>query len=114
MDFTNLHSSANIKNPGVLIIAPTGSYIISQKDQDLRLNFDITPIFKNQITKSIVEVNDEQLSLWLHGYDLEIKSPRGITVIKHNDDLIGIGKSNGEKIFNYVPKERKLKTQVRR
>ena len=69
-------------------------------------------IGRKQITKNIIEINNQQLQLWLRGYDLEIAAPRGIIILKYKDDLVGIGKSNEEKIFNYVPKERKLKTPL--
>ena len=35
-------------------------------------------------------------------------------ITSYENDLVGVGKSNGEKIFNYVPKERKLKTPLPR
>src|SRR3989344_63457 len=78
-----------------------GMYLISKKDQDARINFDALPLFKNQINKSTLEINNIQLNLWLHGQDLELKTPRGIVVLKYKEDLVGIGKSNEEKIFNY-------------
>ncbi|MFH1802844.1 MAG: hypothetical protein ABH864_05360 [archaeon] len=89
-----------------------GMYLISRKDGDSRLNFDAVPLFKNQITKRIIEINREQLDRWIRGHDLDIPAERGITVLKFEDYFVGIGKSNSEKIFNYVPKERKLKTPL--
>jgi NOL1/NOP2/fmu family ribosome biogenesis protein len=89
-----------------------GMYLLSQKDADLRINFDAVSLLRDQIEKNIVKINQEQYELWMRGYDLEIKHPRGIAVIKFKHDLVGIGRSNGEKIFNYVPKERKLKTPL--
>jgi len=89
-----------------------GAYLINQKDQNARISFDAIQLFKEQITKNIIEINNQQLQLWLRGYDLEIQAPRGIVVLKYQEDLVGIGKSNTEKIFNYVPKERKLKTPL--
>lgn len=96
----------------ILNVELIGMYLISKKDDDPRLNFDAVPLFRKKITKSIVEINKEQLALWVRGHDIDIACPRGIAVIKYQDDLIGIGKSNTEKIFNYVPKERKIKTQL--
>ena len=102
-EISQLDSVANIE-----II---GMYIISKKDISPRINFDALTLkeIKSQITKSIIEINDEQLQLWLRGYDLDIQSNQGIIVLKFKEDLVGIGKSNGQKIFNYLPKERKLK-----
>lgn len=91
-----------------------GMYMISKKDDQARINFDALQILKNQITKNIIEINKEQLEKWIRGYDLEIRAQRGTIVLKFEEDLVGVGKSNGERIFNYTPKERKIKTQLPR
>ena len=84
-------------------------YLISKKDRDPRISFDALPILKSQITKNIIEINKEQFDLWIRGNDIIMAVQRGPIVLKYNKDFVGIGKSNGEKIFNYVPKERKLR-----
>ena len=89
-----------------------GMYTISRRDDDMRLNFDAIPIYKDQITKNILEINEDQYNHWIRGYDLDIKTKRGIVILKFGEDLVGFGKSNTEKIFNYIPKERKLKTPL--
>jgi len=86
-----------------------GMYLISQKDAQPRLSFDSLNLLKDQITKNIIEIDKQQFQQWIRGHDLEFKTQRGTIVLKYQDDLVGVGKSNGEKIFNYVPKERKLK-----
>lgn len=90
-----------------------GMYFINTRDNDLRINFDALSLLRGKITKSTVEIDEKQLALWLRGHDLQIKVPSGVVVIKFNEDIVGVGKSNGEKIFNYVPKERKLKTTIK-
>jgi NOL1/NOP2/fmu family ribosome biogenesis protein len=89
-----------------------GMYLINQKDDDLRLNFDAVSLLRDQITKNVLEIDKKHLEMWFRGYDLELKCPRGIIVLKFQAELVGIGKSNTEKIFNYVPKERKLRTPI--
>lgn len=89
-----------------------GMYMVSKRDDQARVNFDALPVLKNQITRNIIEINKEQLEKWIRGQDLEIQVQRGTIVLKYEDDLVGVGKSNGEKIFNYIPKERKIKTPV--
>jgi NOL1/NOP2/fmu family ribosome biogenesis protein len=96
----------------IINIEIIGMYLLSQKDVDLRLNFDAVPLLRHQITKKIIKITKDQYELWMRGHDLELKAPKGIAVIKYGDNLIGIGRSNEEKIFNYVPKERKLKTPL--
>ncbi|MEK6856154.1 MAG: hypothetical protein AABX66_03290 [Nanoarchaeota archaeon] len=91
-----------------------GIYLLKQ-ELDYRLSFDATQILSNQITKNILDINQEQYELWIRGYDLELKENtdlRGTIVIRFNGDFFGCGKSSGNKIFNYVPKERRLKTPL--
>ena len=90
-------------------IESIGLYLL-KKEFDWRLSLDATILLKNQISKSIIDISDEQLGMWIKGLDLNIKSDFKSTIaIKHNNDFIGCGKSNGEKIFNYIPKERRIK-----
>ena len=88
-----------------------GMYLISKKDDVPRINFDAISLLKEQIIKSIVEIDLGQLNKWIRGYDLDIMVERGVVILKCGDELVGLGKSNGEKIFNYIPKERKLKVR---
>jgi len=87
-----------------------GIYLINkERSNDLRFSFDATQILQSQITSSIVEINADQFKLWIKGHDLDIKTEKGTVVIKYQSDFLGCGKSNGEKIFNYVPKDRRLR-----
>lgn len=86
-----------------------GLYLM-KKEHDFRLNIDALHLLKEQISKNIVEIDEEQYNKWMHGHDLEIPYKQGETVvIKFGDDFIGCGRSNGNIIFNYVPKDRRLK-----
>lgn len=89
-------------------IEAIGLYML-KKEQDFRLTIDATHLLKEQIIKNIVQINDEQLNDWLKGQDLEIQSSNETKIIQHKEDFIGSGKSNGKKIFNYIPKERRLR-----
>ena len=85
-----------------------GLYMI-KKEQDLRLTIDGIHLLQDQITRGIINLNDEQLHGWLRGHDINIESEKGSFIIKHNSDFIGFGRSNGQKLFNYIPKDRRLK-----
>jgi len=85
-----------------------GLYLL-KKEQDFRLSLDATHILEDQITKNILKINDSQFKDWIRGHDLEIQAPKGTLVIKHNEDFLGCTKSNGQKAFNYIPKNRRLK-----
>ena len=91
-------------------IESIGIYLIKKENEsDLRLSIDAIHLLKDQINKNILEINESQLHDWLRGKDLEIQTEKGNVIIKFKDDFMGSGKSNGEKIFNYLPKERRLK-----
>ena len=103
-------SKDEIIDMGKLInIEVVGAYLLKEENEEYRLSFDAPIILKNQITKSIVEINKEQFESWIRGNDLDITAEKGVVVIKYQEDFLGSGKSNGEKIFNYVPKDRRLR-----
>tara|TARA_Y100000310_G_scaffold337937_2_gene426261 strand:- start:3017 stop:3469 length:453 start_codon:yes stop_codon:yes gene_type:complete len=85
-----------------------GLYLL-KKEQDFRLSLDATHLLKSQITKNIIELSDSEFQSWIRGKDLELPSKKGTLVIKHNQDFLGCTKSNSEILFNYVPKDRRLK-----
>ena len=89
-----------------------GMYLASKRDEDIRLNFDAVSLLRDQISKNVIEIDDKQLVLWIRGFDLNIKYKRGPIAIKYKNEIVGVGKSNEEKLFNYIPKERKVKTPV--
>ena len=43
---------------------------------------------------------------WLSGNEIYIKENKAWKVLRYEDELIGCGKSTGEKIANFMPKER--------
>ncbi len=92
-----------------LKIETAGLYFANESDGDLRLTLDGTQLFKEQILKNILNVDDKQAENWLKGNELYIETSPGFKVIKHNFEFIGCGKSTGKKISNFVPKERRVK-----
>jgi NOL1/NOP2/fmu family ribosome biogenesis protein len=94
-----------------LKIETIGLYAINNRNEDLRLTIDGVQILKNQITKNILEIDDKQTQEWLEGNDLIIKSENSFKIIKNKNDFLGSGKSTGEKITNFIPKERRIKTK---
>jgi len=93
----------------ILRIETAGLYIAKQQNDGIRLTIDGVQLFKNQIKKNILELNDKQKQEWLQGHDLDINLENTFKIIKHKDKLLGCGKSTGERITNFVPKERRIK-----
>jgi NOL1/NOP2/fmu family ribosome biogenesis protein len=96
-----------IEGAGVYI----GKYLEPEaRESDIRLTLEGTEIFKEQITKNIMEIEDKQMQEWMEGKDLPIETEkRGIYVIKYKSDLLGTGKASEKRIANFVPKERRLR-----
>ena len=86
-----------------------GLYFAKQEKQEIRLTLDGVQILKPQITKNILEINDKQAKEWMRGDDLIIQTDKTFKILKNNNEFIGCGKSTGEKITNFVPKERRIK-----
>jgi len=92
-----------------LRIESAGIYIAKQHPEGIRLTIDGVSLFKNQITKNILEIDDKEAQEWFKGNDLITELDRAFKVIKNNGEFIGCGKSTGEKITNFTPKERRVK-----
>ena len=103
------------KNSRVEII---GIYLFHEYPDEIRFSLDALHLLKDQITKNIIELTDEQKEKWFRGEDILLtkeeqekfsKEKKGFKVIKHKDDLIGMGKLTDDRIVNYLPKERRRK-----
>ncbi len=85
-----------------------GLYVMKEEG-DYRLTIDAAHHFKDKITKNILELSEEQFQKWIRGHNIEMPAERGTYIIKYKDDLIGTGKSNGQVLFNFIPKDRRLR-----
>ena len=94
-------SMANVEGVGI--------YFFKKEETGIRPSFEALMLLKDQITKNILDLDDSQLQLWIRGNDLDTNMPAGVYAIRYNGDFIGCGKSNGTRLFNYVPKERRLR-----
>lgn len=91
------------------IIEIIGLYF-AKEEYGLRLSIEATQLLKNQITKNIFELNEEQMNEWMKGHELNIQTgKKGFLVMKYKNDLLGCGKASENKISNFVPKERRIK-----
>ena len=93
-----------------LRIENIGLYFAKQQADGLRLTLDSLTLFKPQITKNILPINKQHSLKWLQGQDLDIQSDNNFKILEYNNELIGCGKSTGERITNSIPKERRIKS----
>ena len=92
-----------------LRVENAGLYFMKEEDDGVRLTFDGVGLLKDSITKNIFEINEEQFKEWMSGADLAIKTNRGFKILKYKNEFVGCGKSTGEKITNFVPRERRVR-----
>jgi NOL1/NOP2/fmu family ribosome biogenesis protein len=84
-----------------------GIYFGKIEEDGLRLSIEGSFLVGKIAKKGIVEVNDEQAIRWLKGEELEIPY-RGYCILKWGEYFIGCGKGNGNKILNFVSKDRRV------
>ncbi len=85
----------------------------ARRDLGLRLSFDATQLLQKEIKERIIELTDADLELWMRGQQLETELEEGVYVVRHAPDFLGCAYSSGKKLFNYVPKERQIRTSVK-
>jgi len=88
----------------------------------VRLSVDALHLWKNQISENIFILTKEQEAQWFLGKNIELNEEQkklwenrsDYVAVKSSDenDFIGMGKINGGLIYNYLPKERRRKSQV--
>ncbi len=89
-----------------------GVYFGKIEKDGIRLSIEGTQILKDQISKNLFELNKEQAEKWMTGEELLIKTgQKGFIIMKCENDFLGIGKASAEKIGNYIPKNRRLKSR---
>ena len=78
-------------------------------NNDFRLSIEGSQIIGPLAKKNILELSEEEAKEYMKGTDLDKKTKdKGFLIIKHKNNYLGTGKSNGEKIYNYTPKERRI------
>lgn len=77
-----------------------------------RLSIEGSQILQDQFTKNIFELDDKLVQEWMQGQELNIKTgKKGFLVMKYKNDFLGTGKASEEKISNFIPKSRRLKSR---
>jgi NOL1/NOP2/fmu family ribosome biogenesis protein len=93
----------------LLKVETVGLYFASLED-GLRLGYDAAMLYAKKADKNTIILNKEEAKKWLQGHDLEKASQgeEGFVVVKHDNDILGVGKATGKKLLNFVPKERRV------
>jgi NOL1/NOP2/fmu family ribosome biogenesis protein len=93
-------------------IERVGIYFGKIQRNEIRLSIEGVHLLKNQIKKNIFELNKEQAEQWMMGQELNIETgKKDFLILKYKEDFLGCGKASAEKISNYIPKNRRLKSK---
>ncbi|MCH7535332.1 MAG: hypothetical protein IH948_06240 [Bacteroidetes bacterium] len=96
---------ANI-DPKNLKINNLGLYFLTIEKNGVRLSLDGSYLYEGK--KNILKLNKKNFEEWMTGKDLQVKEKRGYSILSYKGNFLGSGYSTGEKILNYVPKERRV------
>ena len=92
-----------------LRINSIGMYFAQVKEGDVRLSIEGAQLIGKNAKKNVVELDDLEARQWLKGIDLDkVTQEKGFVMIKNNGDILGCGKSTGDKIWNYTSKVRRI------
>ena len=88
--------------------------------REIRLSLDGMHVWKKQLTKRILVLNEEQEGNWFLGKNIELSDEQaegisnGFVSVKSADgkDFVGMGKIGGETLFGFLPKERRRKERM--
>jgi NOL1/NOP2/fmu family ribosome biogenesis protein len=109
--FTGSLSKDEINELGSIANVEIIGLYLFKEEHDLRLSFEAPIALKDQITKGIIEISDTDAEEWMRGFDLPMQISPGAVVVKNKEDFLGCGRSTGQKIANYVPKDRRIKSK---
>lgn len=91
-----------------LRINSVGLYFGELRSGELRLTIEGSQIIGPYAKENVVELDEKESKEWMKGYDLvKETNTKGFVIIKHKEDYLGCGKVKENKIFNYVPKNRR-------
>ncbi|MBS3097689.1 hypothetical protein J4209_02730 [Candidatus Woesearchaeota archaeon] len=87
-----------------------GLYFAEVGGNEIRLSIEGSQIIGPEAKKNVIDVDEKEAREWLKGYDLEKEvKAKGFAIIKYREDYLGTGKVRDNKIFNFVPKNRRLR-----
>lgn len=102
-----------LKLEKIVPVERLGVYFAKIIHDDVKLSIEGSQILKEQITKNIFSLDSEQAEKWMMGQELNLKpGMKGFAVMKYKDNFLGCGKASEDKISNFVPKMRRLKSRT--
>ena len=121
LDFAFLQSNRNrlyIVNRDIskidlkkLRVNSVGLYFGETYDSKIRLSIEGSQLIGKDCDKNVLELDEKESRNWLKGFDIEKEAlDQEFVLLKHKSDFLGCGKAAKGRIFNFVPKNRRLKS----
>jgi len=93
-----------------LPVERVGAYFAKEQNGEIRLSIEGVYMIKDQITRGVYELSEEEMKTWMHGSEINVNSGyKQFVVMKYKNFFLGCGKASEEKITNFMPKSRRLK-----
>tara|TARA_Y100000034_G_scaffold54516_1_gene66809 strand:- start:1051 stop:1494 length:444 start_codon:yes stop_codon:yes gene_type:complete len=83
-----------------------GLYFMTIENDGLRLSIDGSQIFEAK--KNVIDLDESNFKNWMSGKDLDLDFENSYVILRYKNSNLGCGKSIGNRILNYVPKERRV------
>jgi NOL1/NOP2/fmu family ribosome biogenesis protein len=93
-------------NYSQLKINNLGLYFMTIEKDGLRLSIDGSQIFEAK--KNVIDLDESNFKNWMSGKDLDLDFENSYVILRYKNSNLGCGKSIGNRILNYVPKERRV------
>ena len=89
-----------------------GMYLCEYRNDDIRLSIEGSQMIGPNAKQNVLELTETELQLWIRGYDIEFKDKKdtGFLIIKSGNDYFGTGKIKSNKLLNFYPKTRRIKS----
>ncbi len=86
-----------------------GIYFGVMQHNELRLSLEGSQLIGPYAKKNVLELDEKQAKQWMKGQDIDYPgSTKAFLIIKHNKYYLGCAKHKNDKLFNHVPKARRL------
>jgi NOL1/NOP2/fmu family ribosome biogenesis protein len=87
---------------------------------EYRLSMDSVNLLKDKVTENIIDIDEEQEKEWFFGRNIQLdkeqyKELNGFVAVRSRKDrdFVGVGKVGQDGIlYNFIPKERRVKVSV--
>jgi NOL1/NOP2/fmu family ribosome biogenesis protein len=86
-----------------------GLYFCELNKDKIRFSIEGSQILGKIATKNVFETDSATARLWLKGNDIDCSQEfNGFVIVKCENDFMGCGKFANRKLYNYIPKIRRI------